>query len=190
MRLSKFLYFCFALCLTIVFIGACMNVFFFAFRVQIFPAPEWHVRMQGPTTVGFVVAVLLMMTTQFIPPPPTSRVQAPPRPELTTWRRLVLFLGSLLFAGAFATGIQRLPVWVAAKLWGHEMELGFIVAEDPGFSDSKCPNAVRLTDAPILFDKVCGMSKEAQMSFAKGDPILIWGQGTAIGLIGESARHP
>lgn len=190
MRLLKVLNFWMAVGSALIVLSAAWSILLRIFAVQVFPSPDWTQRMQGPSVIAGILAFVVLLLVFVILPVSSPSAAQTPMPDLTIRKAMLLSLGALIFAAVFSGATIRLPVWVAAVFSGHEVEMAYIVAYDPGFSDGKCPHALHLKGMPLLSDSYCGLRKDVQMSFSKGDTIMIGGSGTSLGVVARYARHP
>lgn len=173
----------------LIIFAAAISISLQIFAVQVFPAPDWAQRMQGQSLIAGILAFVVLLLWLVILPGSVLREEEAATQIVTIRKPMFLSLGALMFAWVFSGATLRLPVWVAAVFSGHEVELAYTVADDPRNSDGKCPNALHLKGMPLYFDSYCGLRKDVQMSFSKGDTIIVGGSGTSLGVVAQYARH-
>ncbi|PRY77551.1 hypothetical protein CLV80_10533 [Yoonia maritima] len=164
------------LILTWFFLG-CLPILALAFGFRFLPSPEWvqNTRLIA-ALAAFGTAALMLVLLRI-----GHKKQ---KPEGGMIKIVGMYLVAVfLFSPAVgASAIAATGPMLVAIVAGSQSSLTYTVADASQSGSYKCRRPIKLTEAPFLFNLVCGTSQAFQLGVSKEDFVLVTGHGTRWGL--------
>lgn len=167
-----------------IFLGGLPYVLFALFGVSFVPSSGWVDMAHLPALVlGIACGLPIgLLTLRF--------VAASQGERLRTGQRLLYGIGTPAFSALFIYSlIVAFVPMVSALTTSAPVSLDFTVRKVSPDDERGCPNPVKLQDLPILIPQLCGLPRDLVDGLAPGTPIVVSGQGSALGVCYTSVRR-